>query len=359
MKRKTLLLIFSLFITASLLAACTGAAPASSWSGIAANQDVVYLAYNAHVYAVNITTRQELWRFPAKAQNGITFHAAPVLTSDKQLIAGSYGPGGYNLYSLNPSNGSLNWTFDQAKNHYIASPLVTEEGIYAPNSDGNLYALDLKGNLLWTFKSKKPLWATPATNTQCDCLFVPSMDHTLYALEAKTGAVQWETGDLGGAMVDAPAFSENGTVFIGTFGSELIALSASDGKVEWRYKAGGLIWSQPNLVEGILYFGDSKGALYAVEAANGTEKWKFQVAGPIVATPLIQNGTIYVTEGTDAVYAYQMDGASAWQKKLEGQLQGAVVATQNNLLVSPMNSQTALFVLDESGVQQWAFIPAK
>jgi outer membrane protein assembly factor BamB len=360
MKIKTLLLVFTILISASLLTACGGAMPSSSWSGITADQDMIYLAHNTYVYGINLTNRQQVWRFPEKAQNTLTFHAAPVLTADNQLLVGSYGPAGYNLYSLNPANGMQNWIFAEAKNHYITSPLATDNAIYAPNSDGNMYILDLKGNLIETFKSTTPLWATPAINDTCDCLFLPSMDHSLYALETLTGKIIWNSDDLGGAMVSAPTFSEDGKLFIGTFASEMLALNADDGKVLWRYKTDGMVWSQPNLVDDVLYFGDAKGMLYAVNT-DGTEKWKIKAAGPIVNMPLVQGENIYVTAGTNAVYAYGLDGANAWQQILEenGTFQGSVIRSEDSLLVSPLNSQTALYVLNSSGVQQWTFIPEK
>lgn len=358
MKQKTLFLILSLLVTTSLLSACTGAMPASNWSGITADQDMAYLAHGSYLYAVNIKTQQESWRFPAKAENGLNFFAPPVLTADNQLLAGSYGPTGYNLYSLNPVNGSINWTFDQAKGDYIASPLVTDTAIYAANADGNLYALGLDGKRLWTFESEKPLWATPAIDDTCSCLFVSSMDHKLYSLDANTGEIRWMTGDLGGAIVSTPTFMENGTVFVGTFASELVALGADDGAILWRYKTDGFVWTQPNLVDGVLYFGDSKGKLYAVDT-DSVKVWDVQTEGPVVSMPLIKNGTIYFTVGNDTIYAYSQAGSSVWQQLLEGQFQGSVVNSGDRLLVSPLNSQTALYVLTEDGAVQWAFIPEK
>ena len=355
MKSKTLLLILTLFVSASLLSAC-GAVAASNWSGVAADQDMVYLAHGSFVYAINLENQQELWRSPAEIDRNITFFAAPVLTPDRQLLIGSYGPKEHNLYSVNPDNGSIKWKFDQAKGDYIASPLATDTAIYAANADGTLYALDLNGKLLWTFKSEEPLWATPAINDACSCLFVPSMDHKLYALNVETGEIRWETGSLGGSMVASPAFADDGTVYIGTFANELVALSAENGAILWRYKTDGFVWTQPQLVDGLLYFGDSKSTLYAVDTA-GKEAWKVKVDGPIATNPLIKNGNIHFTTGTDAVYAYDLEGNRVWQQTMEGLFQGPVISSGERLLVSPMNDQTALYVLNENGIQQWAFIP--
>ena len=116
------------------------------------------------------------------------------------------------------------------------------------------------------------------------------------------------------------------------------------------------MWTQPQLVDGLLYFGDSKSTLYAVDTA-GKEAWKVKVDGPIATNPLIKNGNIHFTTGTDAVYAYDLEGNRVWQQTMEGLFQGPVISSGERLLVSPMNDQTALYVLNENGIQQWAFIP--
>jgi len=36
--------------------------------------------------------------------------------------------------------------------------------IYAPNADYNLYALDLKGQLQWTFEADQSIWGAPVSD---------------------------------------------------------------------------------------------------------------------------------------------------------------------------------------------------
>ena len=162
MKTK-LLLISSLLILAVSLSACTSGSVASSWPGLTvdAKNDTAYLAYNQYIYAIDLTTGMQKWKFPEKGKAGQVFYAAPVLTSDGQLIVGSYN---HSLYSLNPQTGLANtWSF-KTKNRIIASPLATENTLYAPVADGKLYALDTKLNQIWStpFSAKGAIWAQPA-----------------------------------------------------------------------------------------------------------------------------------------------------------------------------------------------------
>ena len=68
------------------------------------------------------------------------------------------------LTSLDPTDGTENWQFIDAKGKYIDSPLVTDDLIIAPNGDYSLYALDYEGNLVWTFEAEQALWTRPVTD---------------------------------------------------------------------------------------------------------------------------------------------------------------------------------------------------
>ncbi len=105
MKNKLILVILTLIVLTISLSACTGGqALASGWPGIAADNETAYVAFNTHIYAVNLTNGLELWRYPQEADNNITFYAAPSLTEDGQVIAGGYDN---ILYSLDAKTGQV------------------------------------------------------------------------------------------------------------------------------------------------------------------------------------------------------------------------------------------------------------
>ena len=157
MKSNKILLLLPLVLISIFLSACNSAAYAStSWHGLTNDTDTAYLAAGSQVYAIDVKSGSENWRYPDKANAKITFYTPPVLTPDGQLIVPSYD---YKLYSLNPKTGSENWIFSGSKNRLIGSPLVTETMIYQPSADGFIYAIDMNGKQVWSQETGGPAWA--------------------------------------------------------------------------------------------------------------------------------------------------------------------------------------------------------
>lgn len=353
MKPTKVLLLSLLLLAGLMLSACTGnaSALASSWPGVTVDQTTAYIAYNQQVYAIDTTSRTEKWRFPAETNNNTTFYAGPVLTSDNQLIAGSYN---HSLYSINPANGSQNWVFAGAKSRYIGSPLAGPDAIYAPNSDNSLYALDYSGNLLWSFKTGGPLWATPVSDPDCSCLFVPSMDHFLYSIDAKTGLQQWKSEDLGGSLVGTPAYVD-GFLYAGTFNSEMLALDATNGKIVWRTKTDGWVWGGPLHHEGKLYFGDVNGSIYAIDVADGGISWKLTPDGPVSEPPLLTADGLYFSTQSGSLVALTLDGTIRWNIPVGGKLHTTPALAGELILAAPVGTDELFFAYNASGAQQWPY----
>lgn len=349
--------IFLLLLLTLALSACSGAyARSSGWPGLNAHDTTAYLSYNDGVYAVDLKKGQILWQFPEKANQKQRFYAPPVLTPDgKQLLAGSYD---HNLYSLDPASGQLLWRFEGAQGYYIGAPLVTEAAIYAPNADGRLYALSPAGQPRWTFRSNQALWATPATDGQR--LYLPAMDHHLYALNPDDGQILWQT-DLGGAMVSAPALAE-GILYLGTFADKVVAVQATDGQTLWEAATKSWVWSTPAYAQGRLFFGDVEGTFYALNAQDGSMLWSMQPDGPIVGTAAIGQDTVYFTTEQGTLYAVNAeDGTVRWTYNAGATLQTGPVLTADGLvLIAPTDGTDLLKALDAAnGQPRWTIQPAK
>lgn len=357
MKYKILLLTLSLILLAVALSACGGSFySATSWPGLTANEEYAFVAYNPYVSAVDLNSGEEVWRYPEKADAKITFFADPALTSDGQLLVPSYD---HNLYSLNPENGRENWIFSESSDRLIASPLVTEEGIFQVSADGNLYALDFDGNLNWKFETGGPVWARPASNEDCTCLFVASMDHHVYAVNAITGDLLWQSDDLGGAIVGTPAFDHNDTVIVGTFGSEIIALDAKTGNVTWRFGTQGWVWSGGLLHEDAYYVGDLSGYIYSINAATGEQNWRLQPGGAIIGSPLLANEQLIFSSENETVFFISLDGNVLDSRVVGGTLYATPLAASDLIIIAPISSEFLLAALTPTGAQQWTYMPEK
>ena len=163
MKRLT---VVSLVLLASaLLSACATGATSGSWPGLAADKDNAYLANGASLYAVRLSDGTKVWQYPPKNASEL-FYSNPVLTPDGQLLVGSSGQDKA-LYSLDPATGNPKWAAPfTTTDHWVASPLVVGDTIYAANNNGTLYAIKLAtGQQVWSLPvSGHPLWGAPASN---------------------------------------------------------------------------------------------------------------------------------------------------------------------------------------------------
>ena len=358
MKFKTIAIFLILLIIAPILSACAGgaAAAASSWPGLAADQETAYLAFNQHIYAINLSNGLEKWRYPVEGSNKTTFFATPVLTSDGQLLAGDYTN---TLHSLNPSTGQENWSFSEATDRYVGSPLAVNGSIYAPNAGNQLYALDSNGNQLWEFVTDGPLWAAPTADGDCNCVYLPSMDHYLYAVNVQDGTKNWQSEEFGGSIVGSPAISPDGILYIGTFSSQVMAVDSQDGSIIWQTPTDDWVWGGPILKDDVLYVGDLSGTVYAIDAKTGAIKWQNPLDGDITGSPLVTDDTIYVATESGGLSALDFSGNILWNKQFSGSLHTTPVSSGDLILVAATGSDELLYALDNTGNQKWAFIPEK
>ncbi|RMF48299.1 MAG: hypothetical protein D6755_04020 [Anaerolineae bacterium] len=354
---KKVILAFTLLFLAVSISACSGSFAPTSWPGLAADENTAYVAYQNHVYAVDTSNGSLRWQYPQEASRSRTFFAAPVLTPNGELLVGDYASV---LVSLNPENGQENWRFEAAA-RFVGSPLSTENAIYAPTADGALYALDLQGNPIWDtpFHSDKALWATPILDG--DTLYVGSMDHTLYALNAADGSLIWKT-QLDGALNSAPLLL-NGRLYIGTFAQQVVALDAANGDILWTVDTDGWVWATPQALGERLFVGDVSGTFYAINLQDGSLDWRITPDGAITSNATIAQDTVYFTTESGSLYAVAPDdGSTRWTYQVQdAQLYGAPQVSGQSILIAPTaKDNTLLIALDlQTGTQRWSFTPEK
>ena len=169
-----------------------------------------------------------------------TFYSSPLVTNG-MVIVGDFQN---SLFALDATNGVEKWSYTDAKGRYIASPMLVGNTIIAANGDGNLYALDQTGKLLWKFDSQS--WFLGHAGSQQRRPFMhASMDHFLYAINAQDGSKTWSV-DLGGPVLAPPLLADN-TLYVGTLGNQMIAVDSANGNILWKYDTKGTVWSAPVL----------------------------------------------------------------------------------------------------------------
>jgi outer membrane protein assembly factor BamB len=351
--KKYFALIGLLLVVAVLLSGCATGLAASSWPGAIVDAKNAYVAGGSYVYAVDLQSGTQVWRFPDKASTANPFFATPALTSDGQLIVGGFDK---KLYSLNIQTGSSNWEFDQAHDRWIGGALVLDNTIYAPNADYNLYALDLQGNLKWTFQADQAIWGTPVSDGKN--IYFGTLGRRVYAVNAQSGQQVW-VQSVDGAVLGLPALGSDGTLYVGSYGGTVYALDSATGGTLWTATASSWIWTGPVLQDGELYFGDEKGMLYAHPLTDTGISWNQQLNGAILGSPLVTGNMIVV--GTEAGNVYFMDltGQNLRPTSVSGQVYSTPIAAGDLVLVTPTGQDAVMVALDQTGAIKWSFIPPK
>jgi outer membrane protein assembly factor BamB len=355
MKTKYLLLIGVLLALSVVLGGCATGLAASSWPGVTTDAEHAYIAGGPFVYAVNLQTGVEVWRFPAKAAPATPYFATPHLTPDGQLIVGSFD---HKLYSLNPASGAENWRFEGAKDRWIGGVLVTADTIYATNADYKLYALSFTGTLKWVapFQADQAIWGSPVTDGTN--VYFGTLGRHVYAVNALTGKLAWEQ-TVDGAVLGTPVLGSTNTLFVATYGSVLVTLNTGNGNILHSETTSSWVWSGPALDDTHVYIGDAGGMFYAFPVSSDGQAWTQQLNGAIIGTPLVTDKNIVVGTESGNVYFIDKSGQTLTPVAVTGKIYASPVSTGTLVLVAPTGGTALLVALDQNGTTKWSFTPAK
>jgi hypothetical protein len=191
-----------------------------------------------------------------------------------------------------------------------SSPSVANGVVYVGSEDHSLYAIDaVTGAVRWTAPVQLDIHSSPAISG--GTVYVGSFDHDVYAFDASTGVQKWSfaTGDL---VHSSPAVVA-GTVYVGSDDGNVYALNAATGTIKWRAAAGGKVRSSPAVVGGTVYVGSFDHNVYALDAATGAVKWTAPTTDIVGPSPAVWHGVVYVGSFDDSVYAFDAGtGALKW-----------------------------------------------
>ncbi len=208
-----------------------------------------------------------LWVYPVYAQQPITPLGSPV--TSERLLKASEEPENWLMYSgqYNSQRYSRLTAIDKSNVDQLevkwvkqletladveTTPLVVDGVMYLTQSPSNVIALDAStGSQFWTYEHTLPEKLSLCCGRQNrgvailgETLFLGTLDAKLIALDAKTGAVQWETQSAdaatGYSKTAAPLVIGD-KVISGIAGGEygirgfLDAYDAETGELAWRF----------------------------------------------------------------------------------------------------------------------------
>jgi outer membrane protein assembly factor BamB len=231
---------------------------------------------------------------------------------------------------------SLKWEYPNIRQQQESAAVGAEGtvyigGEYTGDGDQYVFAFDPDGTLKWqTLVSEdrgvpyEPGFVTSAAVAPEGVIYVGT-DYQVKALYSD-GTVKW-TYSTGTYETTPPAVAFDGTVYVGSDGDKLLALSPK-GSLKWIFAKGG---SAPAIAADGTVYTAGGGNLYAV-GPDGSQKWQ-QALGTFPGDPVIGwDGTVYVTSydntsDSGTLHAISSTGSTVWTANLEGNPRNPVIGT--------------------------------
>ena len=180
----------------------------------------------------------------------------------------------------------ITWTYRTSK-PLLASPAVVEEHVYLSTGDGRTIALERHtGHLVWEYRSGWLSSSTPAVTG--DAVIFAVRPGRVVAVHRQSGARRWET-PINSPILASPIVV-HGTVYIGAADKKLYALDAATGQQRWVFA------TQDWIVSAVAYAGDrvivasQDSRLHVVGAETGRQRLIYETGmgrhigvGPAIA----------------------------------------------------------------------------
>lgn len=171
---------------------------------------------------------------------------------------------------------------------------------------------------------------------------------------AGSGLLRLFHGSYRNTSSSTPAVAPDGTVYLGTFAGEFLALTP-DGKEKWRFKTGWEIHSSPAVAEdGTVYFGSRDRHFYALRP-DGSLKWKFATGGWVDSSPAIAaDDTVYFGSWDKTFYALRPDGALKWKFATGGIVDSSPAIAADGTIYFGSHDRN-FYALNPDGSVRWKF----
>lgn len=226
-------------------------------TGVIVKDKLCFGSYDGNVYALNVRDGSLAWKFKSVGQQIFPkgeFNTSPAANSNTIFI----GSRDFNTYALDVDGGQANW--NKVFHAWAPSYTVHDTVVYVGTSDDRLLlAYDARsGYEIWKTNVKFNIFGSAAVTQKS--LYVGTIWGRLFAVDPKTGAIQW-TFDTDGYKVNHEKYLKKDDTFRDDIGSILRA------PVDWigaEYKMGG-IWSAPLVVGDKIIITTAEGTVYCLK----------------------------------------------------------------------------------------------
>jgi outer membrane protein assembly factor BamB len=275
-------------------------------AGARVSEGVVYVPGGDGVlYALDSATGDVKWKYAA----GESLATVPVLANDLVLVASESDT----LFAVKAADGAWVWQYrrDPPSGFTVrgaSTPLVREDTVYVGFSDGFLVALRLSdGSATWE-KSLSGAGTefldvdTQPVIDEAGRLYVASYKSGIFALEAESGELVWNTA-VGGVT----SLISRGQLLFASGDGRVDAYLSDSGRLLWSVPLGERAGLAPVFAQGMLLVPVQRSLLF-LDPKTGRSRVTWNPGSGISATPFVRGSQVFVLSNNGYLYALDVNG---------------------------------------------------
>ena len=293
--------------------------------------------------------------------------SSPIVVGDNVFITCASGPEQANLhvFCFSATDGSKRWervmkatgrTMSHNKTS-VAAPTPCSDGkhVFALFSSNDLFAFDLKGDLLWLrgltldyANASNSLGMASSPVVVGDTLVVQSENDSeslAAGIDVKTGINRWKMERPKTANWTSAVIYQNAVALQSSKG--LTGVDPKTGEILWNYTDGAATISSSAVTENAIYVPSNGVTALAPEKGATSQLWRAAGLKPGTASPLVLGDSIYVLNGAGVMVKGSLkDGEGSWKLRLSGPFSGSPVGADKYLYIA--SERGAVQVIDTS-----------
>lgn len=310
--------------------------------------DTVVFACGDRVYAVDLATGSQKWRYPSDQGLTGSVKGTPAIHRGDVFFGA-----GENLYCISLETGTFKWAY-QTRGAIRCAPVISDGVIFFGSDDNRLYAVNAEtGEAQWDSFAARDDIAVGLT-VGSGLAIVTCMDGNTYGVLASSGRLRWQPFRLPAAPTEtSPIMSESTTII--AVASTMYGLAARSGQLRWMVRLPAEVAATPAVLGVDVFVPCKDKKIYAYSTAGRRPAYKWAVAADLGVTPMssptIAGDTVWVTgaKGTVAGYSVE-DGSLRWRYTFLPSMVTTPGAQYCDVAASATVANGALLALTDDGV---------
>ncbi len=239
---------------------------------LVASGDTIFVAAGPRIYALDRSSGNQKWRFPAGEPLEANFRNGCIRVGDTIVAAAD----NKTVYGVSAETGASKWSY-VALEPLTGLPVVAGTGVVFRQGDGSMISLNPENG--------QPNWENP---------------------------LRMLNGTIAGSLV-----SSGSTIIVATSANEVVGLDPATKKALWTKTFSGLNSDvRPVLYNDTVYVVSGE-YLSALNATSGSRRWEINVKAPLARNPAVSLDGIAVMTREGQIYTFDLGGRALLKKPLD------------------------------------------